>query len=57
MLATISNEKCDWDDADIDITYRMYCITVGTSPSFKAATLLDTGANASYVNREVAAWI
>ena len=25
--------------------------------SFKAATLNDTGANASYVNREVAAWI
>ena len=35
----------------------MCCITVGTSPSFKAATLFDTGANASYVNREVAAWI
>ena len=57
MLATISNGKCDWDDADVDITYRMYCITAGTSPSFKAATLFDTGANASYVNREVAAWI
>ena len=35
----------------------MCCITVGTSPSFKAATLFDTGANASYVNREVATWI
>jgi len=35
----------------------MCCITVGTTPSFKAATLFDTGANASYVNREVAAWI
>ena len=55
MLATISNVKCDCDDADVDITYRMCCITVGTSPSFKAATLFDTGANASYVNREVAA--
>jgi hypothetical protein len=35
----------------------MCCITVGNSPSFKAATLFDTGASASYVNREVAAWI
>jgi hypothetical protein len=35
----------------------MCCITVSTSPSFKAATLFGTGANASYVNREVAAWI
>jgi hypothetical protein len=57
VLAAISNVKCDWDDADVDITYRMCCITVGTSPLFKAATLFDTGANASYVNREVAAWI
>ena len=57
MLATISTVKCDCDDADVDITYRTCCITVGTSPSFKAATLFDTGANASYVSREVAAWI
>jgi hypothetical protein len=57
VLATISNVKCDWDDADVDLTYRMCCITVGTSPLFKAATLFDTGANAYYVNREVAAWI
>jgi hypothetical protein len=57
VLATISNVECDWDDADVDITYRMCCITVGTSPSFKAAALFDTGANASYVNRKVAAWI
>jgi len=57
VLATISTVKCDCDDADVDITYRTCCITVGTSPSFKAATLFDTGANASYVNREVAARI
>jgi hypothetical protein len=57
QLATISYGKCDCDDADVDTSYRMCCITVGTSPSFKAATLFDTGANASYVNREVAAWI
>jgi hypothetical protein len=57
VLATISTVKCDCDDADVDITYRMCCITVGTSPSFKAATLFDTGANASYVNREVVARI
>ena len=38
MLATISNVKCDRDDADIDIAYRMCCITVGTSPSFKVGT-------------------
>ncbi len=42
MLATISTVKCDCDDADVDITYRMCCITVGTSP---------------YVSREVVAWI
>ena len=57
QLATISYGTCDCDDADVDATYRMCCITVGTSPSFKAATLIETGANASYVNREVAAWI
>ena len=37
-LATISCGTCDCDDADVDTTYRMCCITVGTSPSFKAAT-------------------
>ena len=35
----------------------MCCLTVGDSPSYKAATLFDTGAHASFVNREVAAWI
>jgi hypothetical protein len=55
QLATISHGTCDYDDADVVITYRMCFITVGTSPSFKAATLFDTGANASYANREVAA--
>ena len=36
----------DRDARDVDITYRMCCITVGTSPS-----LFDMGANASNVNR------
>ena len=57
QLATISYRTCDCDDADVDTTYHMCCITVGASPSFKATFLFDTGANASYVNREVAAWI
>ena len=35
----------------------MCCITVGDSPSFSAATLFDTGAHTSFVNREVADWI
>ena len=39
------------------MTYRMCCLTVGDSPSYKAATLFDTGAHASFVNREVAAWV
>ena len=42
---------------DVDTTYRMCCITVGNSPSFNAATLFDTGAHTSLVNREVTAWI
>ena len=41
QLATISCGTCDCDDADVDTTYRMCCITVGTSPSFKAATLFE----------------
>ena len=46
------------DDAqDIDTTYRMCCVTVGNSPSYSAATLFDTGAHTSFINREVAAWI
>ena len=35
----------------------MCCVTVGNSPSYSAATLFDTGAHTSFVNREVAAWI
>ena len=35
----------------------MCCLTVADSPSYKAATLFDTGAHASFVNREVAAWV
>jgi hypothetical protein len=46
-----SKSSCDCDDADIDKTYRMCCISLGNSPSF------DTGAHASFVNREVASWI
>ena len=53
----MSKSSCDCDDADIDMTYGMCCISVGNSPSYKAATLFDTGAHASFVNREVATWI
>jgi hypothetical protein len=35
----------------------MCCVTVDDSPSYSAATLFDTGAHTSFVNREVAAWI
>jgi len=35
----------------------MCCVSVRNSPSYKAATLFDTGAHASFVNREVASWI
>ena len=41
------------DHTDVDTSYRMYCITVGSIPSFSAATLFD----ASFVNKEIAAWI
>ena len=39
------------------MTYRMCCISVGNSQSYKAATFFDTDAHASFVNREVATWI
>ena len=55
-LATMTHRACDCDDADIDVSYRMCCISANNNPPFKAATLFDTGAHAS-VNREVAAWI
>ena len=45
------------DDAGIDITYRMCYISVANYPPFKAATLFDTGAHASFIDREDAAWI
>jgi len=57
LPSLVSKSSCDCDDADIDKTYRMCCISVGNSPSYKAATLLDMGAHASFVNREVASWI
>jgi hypothetical protein len=53
----LSKSSCDCDDADIDMTDRMCCISVGNSPLYTAATLFDTGAHASFVNREVASWI
>jgi len=57
LSSLASKGSCDCDDADIDMTYRMCCISVGKSPSYKVATLFDTGAHASFVNREVADWI
>ena len=53
----LSKSSCDCDDADIDMTYRMCCISVGNSPLYTAVALFDTGAHASFVNREVASWI
>ena len=55
LSAVTAIVSCDCDDIDIDMTYRMCCLTVGDSPAYKAATLFDTGAHASFVNREVAA--
>ena len=57
LSAITTTASCDCDDIDVDMTYRMCCLTVGDSPSYKAATLFDTGAHASFVNREVAAWV
>ena len=57
LSAVTAIVSCDCDDIDIDMTYRMCCLTVGDSPAYKAATLFDTGAHASFVNREVAAWV
>ena len=57
MSITMTHPSCNCDDTDVDITYRMCCITVGNSPSFSAATLFDTGSHTSFVNREVTAWI
>ena len=50
LSAITTTASCDCDDIDIDMTYRMCCLTVGDSPSYKAATLFDTGAHASFVN-------
>ena len=57
LSAITTIASCDCDDIGIDMTYRMCCLTVGDSPSYKAATVFDTGAHASFVNREVAAWV
>ena len=56
-MTSLAHISCDCDAQDIDTTYRMCCVTVGNSPSYSAATLFDTGAHTSFVNREVAAWI
>jgi hypothetical protein len=57
LSATLIQPTCSCDDTDVDTSYRMCCITVGDSPSFSAATLFDTGAHTSFVNREIAEWI
>jgi hypothetical protein len=44
QLAIMTHRACDCDDADIDTSYRMCCISVNNSPPFKASTLFDTGA-------------
>ena len=50
QLAIMTHRACDCDDADIDTSYRMCCISVNNGPPFKASTLFDTGAHASFVN-------
>ena len=54
-MTSLAHISCDCDAQDIDTTYRMCCVTVGNSPSYSAATLFDTDAHTSFVNREVAA--
>ena len=54
LLVMTTSLSCDSDGTDIDMIYRMCCITV---PSYKAATLFDRGVHASIVNREVVALI
>jgi len=56
-MTSLAHISCDRDAQDIDTTYIKCCITVNDSPSYFAATLFDTGAHTSFVNREVAAWI
>ena len=53
LSTTLHQPACSCNDSDVDTTYRMCCITVGNS----TATLFDTGAHTSFVNREIAAWI
>ena len=43
-MISLAHVSCDCDAQDMDTTYS-------------AATLFDTGAHTSFVNREVAAWI
>ena len=57
QLAIMTHRACDCDDADVDVSYRTCCISINNDPPLKASTLFDTGAHASFVNREVAAWI
>jgi hypothetical protein len=57
LSATQTHVPCACNYADVDTTLLMCCITVGNSPSYHAATLFDTGAHTSLVNRELAAWI
>ena len=56
-MISLAHISCDCDVQDIDTTYRMCCITANDNPSYSAATLLDTGAHTSFVNKEVVAWI
>ena len=56
-MTSLAHISCDCDAQDIDTTYRMCCVTVCNSPSYSAASLFDTVAHTSFVNRKVAAWI
>ena len=49
QVAHLASEKDETIVAMRKLTYRMYCISVGNSPSYKAATLFDTDAHASFV--------
>lgn len=40
LWAITTRVSCDCDDTDIDMNYRMCCLTVGDSPSYRAVVAL-----------------
>ena len=54
----ITHLSCNCGGSDANSTYRQCLVSTSNSDqSFTALTLFDTGAYASFVNREVAKWL